>query len=164
MPWVEKRTRSAQYKSSCKEQASSDKNLSVKPYSLINQSFNCPFKLDIVLKLAHQLGPIEQTTNSCTLNHPILEPRVVNTRAWRHYPNMGSYVHPNTVKKGNFRGLPRIWEFFSCIARRYNSAAESTSLLSYVASLAMKSNHWFIVPFAVGRLNCRIPYKLWYIY
>ena len=25
------------------------------------------------------------------------------------------------------------------------------------------SNHWFIVPFAVRRLNCRIPYKLWYI-
>ena len=24
----------------------------------------------------------------------------------------------------------------------------------------IKSNHWFIVPFAVGRLNCRIPYKL----
>ena len=23
-----------------------------------------------------------------------------------------------------------------------------------------KSNHWFIVPFAVGRLNCRIPYEL----
>ena len=22
------------------------------------------------------------------------------------------------------------------------------------------SNHWFIVPFAVRRLNCRIPYKL----
>ena len=27
----------------------------------------------------------------------------------------------------------------------------------------LKSNHWFIVRFAVGRLNCRIPYKLWYI-
>ena len=24
----------------------------------------------------------------------------------------------------------------------------------------IKSNHWFIVPFAVGRLNCWIPYKL----
>ena len=46
------------------------------------QSTNCPFKLEIALKLAHQLGPLEQTTNSCTLNHPILnhEPRVVNTR------------------------------------------------------------------------------------
>ena len=26
----------------------------------------------------------------------------------------------------------------------------------------LKSNHWFIVRFAVGRLNFRIPYKLWY--
>ena len=24
----------------------------------------------------------------------------------------------------------------------------------------IKSKHWFIVPFAVGRLNCRIPHKL----
>ena len=33
---------------------------------------NCPFKLEIVLKqLARLLGPLEQTTNSCTLNHPI---------------------------------------------------------------------------------------------
>ena len=31
--------------------------------------------------------------------------------------------------------------------------------------IQIKSNHWFIVTFAVGRLNnCRIPYKLWYIY
>ena len=29
------------------------------------------FKLEIVLKLAHLLGPLEQTTNSCTLDHPI---------------------------------------------------------------------------------------------
>ena len=94
-----------QYKSSCKEQAS---------YK-VNQSFNCPFKLDIVLKLAHQLGPLEQTTNSSTLNHPILELRVVNTRAWRHYPNRGSYLHPNTVKNGNFRGLRRIWEFLPAL-------------------------------------------------
>ena len=42
-----------QYKSSCKEQA------------------NCPLKLEIVLRLAYHLGPLEQTTNSCTLNHPI---------------------------------------------------------------------------------------------
>ena len=72
-----------QCKSSYKEQASSDKNLSVKPIPWSaatlntiykgNQSTNCPaFKLEIVLKLAHQLGPLEQTTNSCKLNHPIL--------------------------------------------------------------------------------------------
>ena len=36
-----------------------------------NQSTICPFKPDIVLKLAHLLGPLEQTTNNCTLNHPI---------------------------------------------------------------------------------------------
>ena len=70
-----------QCKSNWKEQAGSEKNLSVKPYFFkaaalnaiykANQSTNCPFKLEIVLKLAHLLGPLEQTTNSCTLNHPI---------------------------------------------------------------------------------------------
>ena len=29
-----------------------------------NQSTICPFKLEIILKLAHLLGPLEQTTNS----------------------------------------------------------------------------------------------------
>ena len=42
---------------------------------------------------------------------PNFGPRVVNTRPWRHYPNMGSYLHPNMVKNANFRGLRRIWEF-----------------------------------------------------
>ena len=54
-------------------------------------------------------------------------PRVVNTRPWRHYPNMGSYLHPNMVKNAAF----------AYIARRYNSAFEATSLLSSVASLAI---------------------------
>ena len=55
-----------QCKSSCKERASSDKNLSVKTLFRsaatlntiykANQSTNCPFKLEIVLKLAHQLN------------------------------------------------------------------------------------------------------------
>ena len=40
------------------------------------------------------------------------------------------------VKNGNFRGLRRIW-VFAYIARRYDSAAESTSLLSSVASLVL---------------------------
>ena len=112
-----------QCKSSCKEQASSEKNLDIKPYIpwlaaalntiyKANQSTNCPLKLEIVLKLAHQLGPLEQTTNSRTLiESPNLEPRAVNTRPWRHYSNMGSYLHPNMVKNANFRGLRRIWEF-----------------------------------------------------
>ena len=70
-----------QCKSSCEKQAGSDKNLSVKPYPWsaaplnaiykANQSTNCPFKLEIELKLTHLLGVLEQTTNSCTLNHPI---------------------------------------------------------------------------------------------
>ena len=70
-----------QCKSSCEKQAGSDKNLSVKPYPWsaaalnaiykANQSTNCPFKLEIVLKLAHLLGALEQTTNSCTLIHSI---------------------------------------------------------------------------------------------
>ena len=50
---------------------------------------------------------------------------------------MGSYLHPNMVKNANFRGLRRIW-VFAHIVRRYNSAAESTSLLSSVVSLAIK--------------------------
>ena len=75
-----------------------------------NQSANFPFKLEIVLKLPHLLGPLEHTTNSCTLNHPISD-HEVNARPWRHYPNMGSYLHPNMVKNANFRGLRRIWEF-----------------------------------------------------
>ena len=62
-----------QCKSSCKKQAGSVKNLSVKPYSLIS----CKIKqtralIALVLKLAHLLGALEQTTNSCTLIHPIL--------------------------------------------------------------------------------------------
>ena len=36
-----------------------------------NQSTNSPFKLEIVLKLAHLLGPLEQKTNSCTLDPTI---------------------------------------------------------------------------------------------
>ena len=49
-------------------------------------------------------------------------PRVANRR--RHHSNVGTYLHPNMV-----RALPYI-------PRRYNSAAEATSLLSSVASLA----------------------------
>ena len=76
-----------------------------------DQSTNSPFKREIVLKLAHVLGHLEQTTNSWTLTEsPNFGPRFVNTRPWRHYPNMGSYLHPNMVKNANFRGLRRIWE------------------------------------------------------
>ena len=74
-----------------------------------NQSSNWPFKLEIVLKLAHLLGPLEQT--QLHTESPNFGPRVVNTRPWRHYPNMGSYLQPNMVKNANFRGLRRIWEF-----------------------------------------------------
>ena len=45
------------------------------------------------------------------IESPNFGPRAVNTRPWRHYPNMGSYLHPNMVKNANFRGLRRIWEF-----------------------------------------------------
>ena len=34
------------------------------------------------------------------------------------------------------------------------------SLYSRISLNQIKSNDWFIVPFAVGRLNCGIPYKL----
>ena len=37
-------------------------------------------------------------------------------------------------------------------------------LCSSYKSNQIKSNHSFIVPFAVGKLNCRIPYKLRYLY
>ena len=47
---------------------------------------------------------------------------------------MGSYLHPNVVKNANFREL--FLRVFAYIARRYNSVAEATSLLSSVASLA----------------------------
>ena len=57
-----------QCKSSCKKQAGSDKNLSVNPIPWsaaalnaiykANQSTNCPFKLEMVLKLAHLIHPI----------------------------------------------------------------------------------------------------------
>ena len=40
------------------------------------------------------------------------------------------------VKNANFRGLRKM-RVFAYIARRYNSAAEATSLLSSVASLAI---------------------------
>ena len=53
---------------------------------------------------------------------------------------MGSYLHPNMVKNANFRGFFENLRVFVYIALRYNSAAESTSLLSSVASLAIISN------------------------
>ena len=72
-----------QCKSSCEEQAGSDKNWSVKPYSLMsccwrdaickaNQSTYGPFKSRSRLKLAHMSGPLELKANSCTRDHPIL--------------------------------------------------------------------------------------------
>ena len=51
---------------------------------------------------------------------------------------MGSCLHPNMAKKASFRGFRRV---FAYIARRYDSAAESTSLLSSVASLAITRNY-----------------------
>ena len=58
-----------QCKLSCEEQAGFDRNWRVKAYSLIaaalnaiykaNQCTNSPFKLEIVLKLAYLLGPLE---------------------------------------------------------------------------------------------------------
>ena len=66
-----------QCKSSCEEQAGSDKNWSVKPYSLMsccwrdaickaNQSTYGPFKSRSRLKLGHMSGPLELKANSCT--------------------------------------------------------------------------------------------------
>ena len=55
--------------------------------------------LALVFDILHEQPHIES---------PNFGPRVVNTRPWRHYPNMGSYLHPNNA---NFRGLRRIWEF-----------------------------------------------------
>ena len=77
-------------------------------------------------------------------NVPNFGPRVVNTRPWRHYPNMGSYLHPNVVKNANFREL--FLRVFAYIARRYNSVAEATSLLSSVASLAKNRGRGSINP------------------
>ena len=83
-PWfeVEKRTRYLNINRAAKNKLLVTKNLSVNPIPWTaaalntiykaNQSTNYPFKLAIVLKLAHQLGPLERATNSCTLNHPIL--------------------------------------------------------------------------------------------
>ena len=53
-------------------------------------------------------------------------------------PKYGA-LHPNMVKNANFRGLhmQNLRVFALYIARGYNSAAESTSLLSSVASLAI---------------------------
>ena len=66
------------WKSSYEEQAGSDKNLSANPIPWsaaalneiykANQSTDSPLKLEIVLKLAHLLCPLEQTTNRCTLD------------------------------------------------------------------------------------------------
>ena len=49
----------------------------------------------------------------------------------------GSYLHPNMVKNANFERVTQNLRIFAYIARHYNSAAESTSLLSSVASLAI---------------------------
>ena len=48
---------------------------------------------------------------------------------------MGSYLHPNMVKMQILEGYAE-FEFFAYIARDYESAAEATSLVSSVASLA----------------------------
>ena len=40
------------------------------------------------------------------------------------------------------------------------ASSSCSKLLQIVKSNQIKSNHWFIVPFAVRRLNCRVPYKL----
>ena len=48
---------------------------------------------------------------------------------------MGPYLHPNMVKMQILENYAE-FESFAYIARPYNSAAEATSLLSSVASLA----------------------------
>ena len=76
-----------------------------------NPSTNCPFKLEIVLTACSPVRCSWTDNDQLHTESPNFRPRVVNTRPWCHYPNMGSYLHPNMVKNANFRGLHRIWEF-----------------------------------------------------
>ena len=96
-------------------------NLSIKPYFFIAAALNAIYKANQSTELPFQTrnrikacSPVRSSwTNNEQLHteSPNVGPRVVNTRPWRHYPNMGSYLHPDMVKKANFRGLRRIWEF-----------------------------------------------------
>ena len=129
-----------QCKSSCEEQAGFDKNWRVKAYSLIaaalnaiykaTQGTNSPFKPKIAFKFAHLLVPLEQKTNSCTRDHPCnFKPRVVNTRSWRHCPNMGSYIDQILSKMQILEGYAEFESFCPhCaglqICRRGNLASQ----------------------------------------
>ena len=102
-----------------------------------NQSTNSPFKLEIVLKLAHLLGHLKQTTNSCTLNHPIsdhallMQDHDVTTQIWGlNYTQIWSKMQ---ILEGYAE-----FESFAYIVRHYESAVEATSLLSSVTSLAIR--------------------------
>ena len=60
-------------------------------------------------------------------------------------------------------------KLFACrlqLERGLRNNIELLSLEVWEKGVTYKSpsHHWFIVPFAVRRLNCRIRYKLWYIY
>ena len=63
--WVEKRTRYLIVNGAIPWSAAA---LNANYTCNADQSTNSPFKREIVLKLAHLLGPLEQTTNSCSLN------------------------------------------------------------------------------------------------
>ena len=88
------------------------KNMSVKPYSLVSKPEHLlPFQIRNRIKACSPVRSSWTDNEQLHTESPNFGPRVVNTRPWRHYPNMGSYLHPNMVKNANFRGLRRIWEF-----------------------------------------------------
>ena len=95
--------------------------------------------LEIVSKLAHLLGPLEQKTNWCRRDHPLSNHGFVNTRSWRHCPNMGSHTQIWS-KMQILEGYSEFGSFWY-IARDYEFAAEAIWLLSSVASLAINDHH-----------------------
>ena len=118
--WVEKRTRYLNVNRAAKNKPVltkfEHKTLFFKAAALngiykANQSTELPFQTRNRIKACSPVRSSWTKNEQLHTESPNFGPRVVNTRPWRHYPDMGSYLHPNMVKNANFRGLHRIWEF-----------------------------------------------------